>query len=365
MLKKLFFILISGVCALSTSAQQLEWSVDMNAVLNNREGGNNETPAQTFIFTRITPQIGVSMDHGRHSIMGGVTWYQPMIDNLAEYKVLPALHYHYKDSRKGYEFKFGVIPNELNNNIALFLRSDSINYVQPNIKGAVINIQKPHFWLYSWIDWRQFRTNYKREAFDATAQVGWRTTKGYNHLSASAILRYNHLAKSYKNPLENEGVVDNVVLSPQLGFTHHWHNGKISAWAGMLLTLDRDRIESSKWHTQAGFIGQLTGSWRWLSLIENIYAGKRQMPLYEKYGSLLYQGDQYYHNKFYSRTDLVATIFSRDFLNLEARLTFHATDKTTAFWQQLAVRFYLDRNLWNLHKKHKKGANGIALQSQF
>ncbi len=89
------------------------------------------------------------------------------------------------------------------------------------------------------------------------------------------------------------------------------------------------------------------------------------MPLYEKYGSLLYQGDQYYHNKFYSRTDLVATIFSRDFLNLEARLTFHATDKTTAFWQQLAVRFYLDRNLWNLHKKHKKGTNGITLQSQF
>ena len=189
MLKKLFFILISGVCALSTSAQQLEWSVDMNAVLNNREGGNNETPAQTFIFTRITPQIGVSMDHGRHSIMGGVTWYQPMIDNLAEYKVLPALHYHYKDSRKGYEFKFGVIPNELNNNIALFLRSDSINYVQPNIKGAVINIQKPHFWLYSWFDWRQFRTNYKREAFDATAQVGWRTTKGSPSSAAPPLWR--------------------------------------------------------------------------------------------------------------------------------------------------------------------------------
>ena len=75
------------------------------------------------------------------------------------------------------------------------------------------------------------------------------------------------------------------------------------------------------------------------------------MPLYDKYGPLLYQGDQYYHNKFYSRTDVVATIFRCDYVNVEARLTFHATDKTTAFWQQLAVRFNIDSKKWKKNKK--------------
>ena len=58
----LLSILMALVLTLPLSSQELEWSVNMNAVFNNREGGNRETPDQTFIFTRITPQIGVSMD---------------------------------------------------------------------------------------------------------------------------------------------------------------------------------------------------------------------------------------------------------------------------------------------------------------
>lgn len=361
--KNLLAILFCLAMALSISAQQLEWSADMNAVINNREGGTNETPDQTFIFTRITPQLGVSMDKGHHRIMGGVTWYQPMVDNSHGYKVLPALYYHFKDSKRGVTFKFGMIPNELDSRVPTYLRSDSINYVQPNIKGAVINVDKKHFWLYSWLDWRQFQTRNRREAFDATAHLGWRTLKDNNSFAVSALLRYNHLAKS-KQPSTGEGVVDNEIFSPQVHYKHFWDNGSLALSAGMLMSFDRDRSYDNKWQCPVGFIGQLSGSWRWLSMTENIYAGERQMPLYEKFGSLLYQGDQYYHNKFYSRTDLVATIFHRDYINLEARLTLHVTDKTTAFWQQLAVRFYIDRHLWNIHKKHKKSVNG-PLNSQF
>ena len=125
------------VTTLTLSSQELEWSVDMNAVFNNRESDIGEAPSQTFIFTRITPQIGVSIDSTRHRIMGGVTWYQPMNDHLHGYKVMPALYYQYRDQKKGLDFKFGVIPNELNaTNVHSFLRSDSINYVRPNINGV-------------------------------------------------------------------------------------------------------------------------------------------------------------------------------------------------------------------------------------
>lgn len=361
MYKRFFAILLIIISALTVCAQELEWSFDMNAVFNNRESDIGESPSHTFIFTRITPQVGLSMDRRRHRIMGGVTWYQPMIDNLQGYKVLPSLYYEYKDARKGYGLKLGIIANELNASTPTFLRSDSINYVQPNIKGIVVSIDKPHFFMHSWLDWRQIQTQNRREAFSVTAKPGWRTSKGNNTISASAIIHYNHLAKT-KSRCEDEGVVDNVIFSPQLAYEHHWNKAHFNASAGVLLSCDRDRNGDNKWLTQVGFIGKLEGNWKWLTLTENIYAGERQMPLYEKYASLLYQGDPYYHYKFYSRTDLAATIFHRDFVNLEARLSFHATNKATAFWQQVAVRFYLDSKLWKLHRNKKRG---MPLNPQF
>ncbi|MBQ1611832.1 MAG: hypothetical protein II087_08035 [Muribaculaceae bacterium] len=364
MTRRLIIALFVLTAALVSSAQEVEWSVDANVVLNNREGGLDESPNQTFIFTRITPQIGVSLDSARHRVMGGVTWFQPMNDNLGGYKVLPALYYQYKNDRKGLMFKFGVIPNELNNTVPTYLRSDSLNYVQPNIKGAALRIDRLHFWFNSWFDWRQMQTNNRREAFDVTGEVGWRTMKNGDGFKASGLVSYNHLAtRKIKSP--DEGVVDNFIFSPQLTYEHLWANGRLGVSAGVLMTADRDRVADNKWHAQAGFIGKLSGNWKWLSLTENIYAGKRQMPLYEKYGSLVYRGDALYHNKFYSRTDLVATVFKRDFVNLEARLTLHATSEGTAFWQQVAVRFYLDRLVWKRHRHKDSGVATGLLQSQF
>ena len=364
MFRRLFIFLFALTWVLNLSAQEVEWSVDANVVVNNREGETELAPSQTFIFTRITPQIGVSLDSARHRIMGGVTWYQPMNDGMNGYKVLPALYYQYKDMNKGLMFKFGMIPNELNNSLPTYLRSDSLNYVQPNIKGAVVSVNKPHFWLYSWLDWRQMQTDNRRESFDVTGEVGWRTTKIDQEFKASALIYYNHLAtRKIKDP--EEGVVDNFIFSPQLSYGHRWTNGRFDIGAGLLMSVDRDRVADNKWHTQAGFIGKVAGNWKWLSLIENIYAGKRQMPFYEKYGSMVYRGDALYHNKFYSRTDLVATVFRRDFVNLEARLTFHATNHGNAFWQQVAVRFYLDRLVWKRHKHKDSGVAYPPLHSQF
>ena len=366
MYKRLVAILIALMSLAAAGAQELEWSVDMNAVFNNREGGNGETPDQTFLFTRITPQIGVSMDSTRHRIMSGVTWYQPMNDHLHGYKVMPSLYYYYKDREKGLDFKFGVIPNVLDSKIPTFLRSDSINYVQPNIKGAVFCVHKPNFVLESWLDWRQIQTEHHREAFDATAYLAWKNRQSLcpqdHFYAASVLLHYNHLAKS-RLRLDGEGVVDNVLLTPEIDYLYSINNNStIFLSAGMLLTIDRDRISENKWLTQAGFLGHIRGTWKWLTLEEQIYAGKQQMPLYQKYGSLLYQGDQFYHNKFYSRTDLKATIFNNEYLNLEARVTFHATDKTTAFWQQVAVRFYIDKKIWKKAKDKKPVNHGIVIR---
>lgn len=365
MRSKLIASLMALLSVFTLSAQELEWSVDMNAVFKNTESEYKASPSNTYIFTRITPQIGVSIDSARHRIMGGATWYQPMNDHLHGFKVLPALYYQYKNRERGIDMKFGVIPNELNSSISTYLRSDSINFVQPNIKGVVFSVYKPHFYMYSWFDWRQMQTQNKREAFDVTGQFGWRTVKGDNRFSASAVLRYNHLSVS-KQHYEGEGVVDNFILSPQLSYMHWWHNASLSLSAGMLLSCDRDRAADNKWHSPLGFIASAAANWKWFTLTESFYAGDRQMPFYDKYASLIYQGDPFYHNKIYSRTDFVISVFKKDFVNLEARLTFHASeDKKTAFSQQVAVRFFIDNHIWKHHKNKPKGIDIIPLSPQF
>ena len=75
-------------------AQEVEWSIDASMVVNNREGGKDDyTPDQTFMFTRLAPELGISMLDGEHQLKGGVVWYQPMIDDLSGYTVLPTLYY--------------------------------------------------------------------------------------------------------------------------------------------------------------------------------------------------------------------------------------------------------------------------------
>mgnify|MGYP006988896627 CR=1 FL=1 len=367
MLKRLAVILIAVMSLAVVGAQELEWSVDMNAVFKNSEVERSETPGETNIFTRITPLIGVSMDSTRHRIMGGVTWYQPMNDRMHGYKVVPALYYQYKNSEKGLNFKIGMIPNE-RPSMPIYLCSDSINRMSPNVNGLSIALFKPHFLVSAMLDWRQIMTNKRREAFMVIADIGWRnlhtTNVGDNYIVVASTIAYNHLARSGARP-EGEGVVDNFITYPRVMYSHWWRNASIAVEAGLLLSCDRDRVAENKWLTQAGFFGGVIGNWKWLTVAQNIYAGKQQMPLYEKYGSLLYQGQNFFRDKFYSRTMVAATFFKTDYLNIQAQLSFHATDKTSAFWQQIAVRFYLDRSLWGKYKKKERHDYYSPLPPQF
>ena len=65
-----FLAILLLTALLPLHAQELEWSVDANALINNREGGDEATPDQTFLFTRLTPQIGVSLDSAQHRLRG-------------------------------------------------------------------------------------------------------------------------------------------------------------------------------------------------------------------------------------------------------------------------------------------------------
>ena len=325
------------------AAQEVEWSVDASVLLNNREGGDLRTPDQTFFFTRLAPEVGISMMDGQHVLKGGVVWYQPMVDDLSGYKVLPTLYYRY-NSPTGWHITAGLMPRSLMvERMPRYLWSDSLNYCQPNVRGIMAQLIKPAGYAEVAVDWRQMQTEKQREAFSTVLNTDWRIT---GPLRLGGHLQYSHLAKSASHA-QGEFVNDDLLINPMLGldFSHRTLLDSLRINAGAIITMQRNR-EDNRWLNQAGFIATATARWRWLQLDETFYAGKPLYPLYSLHGSLLNLGDPYYDNKLYSRTDLTAHVVSNRFVDLSASLMFHATDHFTGFWQQVSCRFYIDNNLW-------------------
>ena len=345
MLKRLSVIVLLSFTILPLAAQEVEWSIDASTVIDNREGGSDDyTPDQTFMFTRLAPELGVSMLDGEHQLKGGIVWYQPMIDDLSGYKVLPTLYYRY-NRHDGWHVTAGLFPRSLMvERMPRYLWSDSLNYVQPNLRGIMAQLVKPEGYAEMAVDWRQMQTEHQREAFTAMLNADWHLSGPFK---AGAHLQYSHLAKSISHA-PGEFVTDDVLINPMLSLDFSRRNTLLDSLrvsAGSIITLERNRGED-RWHNRAGFLLTATARWHWLQLDESFYAGQELLPLYPLLGSQLNLGDPYYNNKVYSRTDLVAHVVSNRFVDLSVSLAFHATDQTTAFWQQLTCRFYLDNHLW-------------------
>ena len=322
----------------------MEWSVDASVLLNNREGGEDcTTPDQTFFFTRLAPEVGFSLLDGSHVLKGGVVWYQPMIDDMSGYKILPTLYYRYNNDN-GWHMTIGLMPRSLMVERApRYLWSDSLNYTQPNLRGIMAQYIKPQGFAELAVDWRQLQTDYRREAFTIMLNTDWRIAGPWR---LGAHLQYSHLAMSRLH-LEEQHVNDDFVINPMLALdlSHHTALDSLRLSAGAIIAMERDR-GINEWECPAGFLATATARWRWLELDETFYTGQGIMPLYSNQGSLLYQGDPYFNYKTYSRTDLVFHIVNNRFVDLTGSLTFHATNKTTGFWQQIACRFYIDNALW-------------------
>ena len=331
-------------------AQELEWSVDASMLVNNREGGEDSTtPDQTVLFTRLAPEVGLSMLDGEHVLKAGIVWYQPMIDDLSGYKVLPTLYYRYNNDA-GWHVTAGLIPRSLMvERVPRYLWSDSLNYCQPNLRGIMAQLIKPTGYAELAVDWRQMQTERQREAFTLMLNAEWRVA---GPLRLGGHLQYNHLAMTLHH-VEEQHVNDNVIINPMayLDLSRHTLLDSLKIGAGALIDMERDR-GVDQWELPAGFVATATARWRWIQLDEAFYTGQELMPLYSKFGSRLILGDPYYHSKTYSRTDLTFHIVSNRFVDLTGGLALHATDKMTGFWQQIGCRIYIDSNLWK--RRHDK-----------
>lgn len=361
MRERLVILTLLVCAALSVAyAQQLEWSVDMEAMFQNREGGDEQTPDQTFLFTRLSPEVGLSLMDGTHKVMGGVSWYQPMVSNCDGYKVVPTVYYKYEQGP--WTAALGMMPRSLMERKApALLFSDSLNFTTPNLRGALLRHKGKRGYAQLALDWRQMQSPTRREAFNVLIDTHCDIV---GPLAVDTWLQINHLAKASKDN-EGQGVNDDITLLPMLSLdlARYTSLKSLDLGAGAAVQMQRARDEH-KWHTPCRLVVRAHAQWRWLEATEEFSTGKDAFPLYDRFGSQLNLGDPYYRYKTYSRTDLRAHIVSNSFVDLSAVLTYHATDKMTGFWQQLSCRVYIDNALWK-HRRDKQRLNAGQLNPIF
>ena len=330
----LLMITCSGA---SAETFKFEYSGEMNAIFDNREGKGLYTPAKTYFLTRLAPEIGVSVDEGIHRVMAGVVWTQPIGCEWDGNRVVPTVYYRYQ--RDHISGSLGMFPRtQLIEELPEYLVSDSTRYFQHNIRGAMVQYHDDRGFFEALCDWRGMQSRTRREAFAIIGQGQWH--HGIFQVGGHGML--NHLALAKDAP--GQYVNDNIILNPYFGMDFMPIISAESKFkslyfrVGPIASMTRDRHDM-KWINSIGGRLEVNAEW-WRLRLKNVftYADKPLFPLFDRLSILLNEGEPYYASKFYNRTELSGLLCSyRDIVSLTASLDFHVAQSEFMFYQRLIL----------------------------
>lgn len=348
-LRRMALLVVIVAVNMTARAERPEftWSIDFRTVFDNREGDEDYTEADTYFFTRLAPEVGLRLTE-RDRIAGGVVWTQPVGYDWNGQRVVPTLYYERTGQWGG---AVGVFPKTLlHEPLPNFLESDSLNYFRRNVSGLLLRYDGATAFVDLVLDWRQRRTETRREAFDIIFHGQWQPLS--RRISVGGYAMMNHYALT-RHAADDEHIVDNFLVNPYVGLTLGDVTGldSLDIRAGGLLTVERNRA-GDHWQTPGGAWLDVTARWRWIELKNTFYAGGHLFPSYAEHGNRLYLGEPYYSSNLFNRTELTAHIVSNDFVDLRASLKLNAAHNALMFYQCIDLRVYLD---WNTpHKRPTK-----------
>ncbi|MDO4524157.1 MAG: hypothetical protein Q4B61_02370 [Bacteroidales bacterium] len=387
-LLRFFTILLSAFCFSAISAQEQEkeykfiWGVDAETVFDNREGDQTYSPQQTIFFSRLSPSLGVRFgksEHEKvnndgikkkytdvHKLVAGTHYIQPIGIGYKENKFVPTAYYTFshkvvkevkRDSSvlridgtntpdfKVWSVSFGMIPRRLSYRLPEILWSDSMDYYNPNIRGILLQCTKNNLAFHEIsLDWRSLQSADQREAFNVNYNVRkyfHRYLRGISPFFIGGNVQLNHLAKRNPAP-EGEGVNDDMFAYPYIGwdFSNKTVFDRFIIKAGYAVSFDRCRAIGD-WEVDGGLLADLHLLWKKIGIIETLYAGNKQFPLYPMYGSLLNMGDPHYQSSFYSLTSIYSPIVHNRHVSFGAFLDFHVTKEGTSCYQRVVLNVNL------------------------
>ena len=316
-----FFVLT----ALSSSAQKLEYQLNLYGFGDNREYQSGVANSQTMMGTHTSFQLGTTLeDH--QQIRFGLDQLFEFGSEINEKKPKLIAYYHYtNDSKK--EFYFGSFPRmELLKDYPYALLTDTLNYYRPNIEGL--------YGKYGWnwghesgfLDWTSRQTMTRRETFLA----GLSGEINYHSFFVQHYITLFHYAGTADEKIGDQ-VEDNFGAVVYLG--SHLEKlipiQKAYIKMGMLESTFRNRAGDDELHNAFSFTGQFYGETKNFALRATWNVGQKHY---------LMNGDWFYRAHSYVRGDFYWKMITAKCVQVRFNLSYHLVNgKDLDSQQQLSL----------------------------
>lgn len=314
---------------------QFEWNVDFTTVFDNREGDSHITPTKTFFETRLAPTLGASWQEGRHTVMAGADWSQPVGTSFGEGRLSPTVYYAYRS--RGVRGALGAFPRTLLiRKIPNYIWNDSSYYTQADIRGGAVGIETPSGFAEGILDWRGLQSESRREAFNIIVRGEWTPGRSRRWI-AGALGMMNHFALTLHSP-STEHIVDDMLFNLYVGtdLSRDLPVDSLSVRLGILGSHTRQR-GGDPWQSGIGAWSEIALRWRRLGIDNTFYAGGRLFPYFTQFGAALHQGEPYYSTKWYDRLTAFITIAGNGVLDLRAALDLNFSQSNFTCYQRLLL----------------------------
>lgn len=324
-MKQLIFTCILFVCAIGLRAQKIEYQVQFQGIGDNREFTHEYNFPQTILGERTSIELGTTVD-SLHRFRVGINHFYEFGSQPDGIKPSLTAYYRYQDKQN--TFYFGAFPRLDLIDFPLAMITDTFLYYRPNIEG----LYGKHSWSWGhqlgFIDWTSRQTMTERETFLAG-------TSGELRFGQFYFQNYFNLFHYSLTADETAGnhITDNMGAALYLGYDFAKLTGLRQAYlkGGLLTSAIRQRGVDDSYITGNSFSGQLYGEGKRFALRSTFSFGD---------GHQFMNGDRYYQQKSYVRTDVIWKFLEHKQLQGTFNLSFHLVDGSTLDQQQQLSLIY-------------------------
>ncbi|WP_372775523.1 hypothetical protein [Mangrovibacterium sp.] len=322
----LTFILLFTI-SMTSMAQKPEYEVLFHGIGDNREFTQKYSYPQTIMGERTSIELGTTID-SLHRFRFGLSHLFEFGTEADQVKPKLTAYYRYNDQTN--TFFFGAFPRMDLLDFPLAMLADTFLYYRPNIEGLF----GKHSWSWGhqlgFVDWTSRQTMTQRETFMAGLSGEMRFNLFYFQ---NYLLLYHHALTAAENA--DEHISDNMGYALYLGYNFQQLTGLQKAYlkVGVLGSSIRERNVDDGYTTGTSLSGQLYGEGKRFALRSTFSFGE---------GHQLMNGDPYYAQDSYLRTDVIWKFLQYNNIQGTFNLSFHLVDGSTLDQQQqlsLVYRF--------------------------
>lgn len=254
---------------------------------NDEFSGNSFGESGTLFGVRLSPYIGLQFRQN-HRLVFGVNMRQDFGAKVSFVSDIKPMIY-YRFSNGYWTAAAGCYPRSIiSRNYGDLLVDPCLDFREATMGGMIAHYEGRRGMFEVLINWDGMFSKERREKFTilSTGEYRW------SWFNTGYTFNLTHLALS-ANENPDEGVVENIMIAPYAGIRFNAFFD-FDIRAQLVASMQRDRhVSMSATYPVGTQINVGISKWG-AFLRNNLYAGKSQMPFWNKYGPLMYNGFHMY-----------------------------------------------------------------------